>query len=104
MANTTAAGQSSQQLNKALLTLEAIATTANITDGYTHRTLGTILGDGDRLEQEVMQLLTVIQQIGAMADGASELLGGHIVRGGAIDWFAPEVKAAAEATEQGATA
>lgn len=91
----------SQQLNQALLTLEAIATTANATDGNTHHTLGTILGDHVLLEHEVMRLLTVIQQIGAIADGALDLLGGSVVRGDAIDWFAPEVKQLVSDTAQG---
>jgi hypothetical protein len=86
---------------QALHALEAIATAANSADGNTHRALATILGDEVRLEHEVMRLLTVIQQIGAIADGALDLLGGSVVRGDAIDWFAPEVKQLADDTTQG---
>lgn len=86
---------------KAMNALEAIATVANAADGNTHRVLGGILGNEDRLEHEVMHLLAVIQQIGAIADNTLALLDGSVVRGDALDWFAPDVKQVVEDTAQG---
>lgn len=92
---------SATSTKKALYALEAIATAANVTDGSTSLVLGSILGDKAHLENEVMHLLAVIQQIGAIADSALEILDGNVVRGDALDWFAPHVKQVVEDTAQG---
>ncbi|MGC4062959.1 MAG: hypothetical protein QM749_19805 [Aquabacterium sp.] len=78
---------SNQKLQQALLALESIATMANAADGVEVTSLSPYA-----IQDGLYHLQKVIQQLGAVADGALNVLGGSVVRGDALDWFASEVK------------
>ncbi len=91
---------SDQKLQQALLALEAIATMANVADGIEITSASPYA-----IQNGLYHLQTVIQQLGAVADGALNKLGGSVVRGDALDWFASEVKEISRASiAEGVTA